>query len=157
MNQINLRGADLGQAVLRGTYCYFSDFSEADLSWADIQYANLSNATFYKTQLSEASLASTNLSNANFNQAVFKNTSLREAIVNDTIFAALDLGGALHLDMVFHDPESTLSIGTDTLVTTIHNAGGQFTEEQEAFFAKGGVAREMLNTVRHSGSSIGGR
>ena len=95
------------------------------------------------------------MSNANFNQALLHKTEFREATVNDTIFAALDLGGAYNLSTVIHEPQSTLSIGTDTLLITLRNSGGQFSAEQEAFFSKGGVAREVLNTLRHSAGSVG--
>ena len=65
----------------------------------------------------------------------------------DTIFAALDLCGVHNLATVRHEPPSTLSISTDTLVNTLRSAGGRFTPEQEGFFARGGIARELLATI----------
>lgn len=144
LNQVNFRNADLRWAILRETYCYYTDFSEADMRWSDLKASNLGNATFYRTQLVEANFAETNLSHTNFNMALLESTNFDRAVMFDTILAAIDLCGAANLGSVIHSPPSQLSIGTDTLITTLGNAGGQFTEEQMDFFERSGVALEIL-------------
>ena len=73
---MNLRNANLGRAVLRGTYCHYSDFSEASLVWADVQRANLSHSTFYQTELNEANLGPRQPVHANFNMTRLEHTNL---------------------------------------------------------------------------------
>ena len=98
--------------------------------------------------LSEANLAQANLSHTNFNLTTLDSTNFAQAVMYDTILAAIDLCGALNLKSVVHEPPSQLSIGTDTLHTTRQSAGGQFTEEQVAFFTNSGVASEILASTR---------
>ena len=143
-----MRSSDLRWGILRETYCYYTDFSEVDLSWADLKGANLSNATFYRTQLTEANFSDTNLSHTNLNMAILDRTNLERAAMYDTILAAVDLCGALNLESVVQDPSSKLSIGTDTLLVTMQSAGGEFTPEQITFLTKGGVAPEMIASAR---------
>ena len=66
----------------------------------------------------------------------------------DTILAAVDLCGALNLESVLQRPPSKLSIGTDTLLLTLESSGGEFTQEQIAFFTQGGVAPEVIASTR---------
>ena len=75
----------------------------------------------------------------------------------DTILAAIDLCGALNLTAIVHEPPSTLSIGTDTLVSTLRSAGGRFTQEQETFFERSGIAQEVLASTRLAASPAAAR
>jgi hypothetical protein len=89
--RIDLRGADLSEAYLRGADLYKADLSgtdlsEADLRGADLYKADLSGTDLSEADLSEADLREADLSGASLRGANLRGVSLRGADLCGTFF-----------------------------------------------------------------------
>ena len=85
----DLHGANLSQTDLRGAYLRGANLYGADLSKADLGQANLSQANLGEANLSQANLGEANLSQANLGEA-----NLREANLGEANLSGADLRGA---------------------------------------------------------------
>jgi hypothetical protein len=113
LNRADLSGADLTEADLRVANLRKADLTGANLNVADLGGADLSGANLNGTDLGGANLAWANLAGANLSMANLIEANLEHSEVGWTMFADMDLGGALGLDKVNHSAPST--IGLDTL------------------------------------------
>ncbi len=147
-NGANLQGADLSYATIVGAELWHANLGYANLSNTDLNGANLIGASLIGanligTNLTGANLSATDLMLANFHHAVVAGVDFRESRCKGTIFANVDLSGAVGLDGVNHHGPST--IGLDT----IHASNGNVTER----FLRGAgvplaVIEPMLPPVR---------
>jgi uncharacterized protein YjbI with pentapeptide repeats len=121
---VNLRGAWLRQASLRGTtlsgailtqaVCEDSDMSGALLIQAELLGANLKNVNFTGADLTGAALDRATLDGANFTRAVLKRVNMRGGTAADVDFTEADLTGAV-FDGVNFSPTNPLTGPTDPL------------------------------------------
>ena len=102
--EVNFKGADLRDANLR----------EADLRGANLQGANLHLADLRGLNLNGADLSKVDLRNTNLLGAQLLGTNLSEVQLSYTIFAYLDLSGAIGLSEILHLGPST--IGAEVFV-----------------------------------------
>jgi uncharacterized protein YjbI with pentapeptide repeats len=89
LGESNFEGADLSNAILRGTRFFQSVFEGANLSGADLTGAGLVESTFFWADLSRA-----NLTNARISDLGFICTDLTEAIFNGARLKSVQFDGA---------------------------------------------------------------
>jgi uncharacterized protein YjbI with pentapeptide repeats len=100
--EANLQGANLQDANLR-----YADLLEANLRKANLRYATLS-----ETSLEEADFGGADLSSAILNDCTLERTNFRNAVFRSTVFANLDLRGAIGLDEAIIVGPCTVGIDT---------------------------------------------
>ncbi|NQT34865.1 toll/interleukin-1 receptor domain-containing protein [bacterium] len=118
----NLWGAYLGNVNLERANLFNANLQDANLRGANLMYANLEGASLVKTNLVEANLWSANLRGANLFGAYLpgarlarvelKDSDFRQALLNETIFADVDLSNAINLDLCFHVGPSVIDFRT---------------------------------------------
>jgi uncharacterized protein YjbI with pentapeptide repeats len=118
----NLQHADLKYAEFSDSLLRHTDFSGSDLSGATFRHAKLDGTKFIGTGFDEAVLA--------------------DARLDGTYFVNIDLSNASGLWLVDHAFGVTVSI--DTLISTLRNAGGRFSDELVYFFERIGVPKSLL-------------
>ncbi len=96
---LNLKGADLSDAILTnanllGANLTRADLSGADLSGADLSGANLSRANLRRAHLWRANLTNANLTNANLTDANLTDANLLGVNLTRANLALADLSGA---------------------------------------------------------------
>ena len=97
---VDLGGADLSNAALRGAILHKADLSESDLSGANLSKADLSGANLSKADLRIADLGGANLRGADMRGALLYEANMRGADLNrrtnlDKVdFSEVDLRGA---------------------------------------------------------------
>jgi uncharacterized protein YjbI with pentapeptide repeats len=98
----DLRGVNLCEANLEGAKLEGADLRGADLRRATLLGANLRAVYFHDTNLYGADLRRANLSGA----ALIENVDFHEVQLNETIFGNVNLKGVLGLDTCRHDGPS---------------------------------------------------
>jgi uncharacterized protein YjbI with pentapeptide repeats len=83
LNEANLCGADLNNAILSHINLSGADLRHADLRGAHLNFADLTGADLYHANLHRAGLSGTNLSNTNLVNADFSDAYLKNAILTD--------------------------------------------------------------------------
>jgi len=94
LQQVDLSGADLSEAILSGADLKGAILSGADLSWAILSDANLSRADLNGAILSGADLRGANLSRATLSGAKLNSANLWEADLIEANLIEANLSGA---------------------------------------------------------------
>jgi uncharacterized protein YjbI with pentapeptide repeats len=126
LTETNLKDTNLRGAKFKGALLNKVNLSGADLVQADFTGAQLDEINMTKARLIESNFASATLIRVDFSGARLEEAALRpafisfgnnfsRAIVNNTIFANLNLHLDLGLDEVVHRGPSTVSTNTFTL------------------------------------------
>ncbi len=100
--------ANLSGANLRGAFLDEANLARSDLSGADLRGADLSNASLHSANLNGANLRVADLRTADLSQANLSNANLTGATLHETIFADVDLTGAIGLEKCCHMGPSTI-------------------------------------------------
>ncbi len=104
---LNLSGANLTSAKLHG-----ADFSYTNLEGANLVNAKLDNAEFSGSILRRAQLSHSHLQRTRFIRANLDGADLSDAILQNTIFSDTNLGSAIGLDACIHKGPSILDHST---------------------------------------------
>lgn len=107
LSNADLRWADLRKANLSEADLREADLRRADLRWADLRWADLSEADLRKANVRWADLRKADLSEADLCGA-----DLCKAMLNETVFGATNLIGAMGLEICRHYGPSTLDFRT---------------------------------------------
>jgi uncharacterized protein YjbI with pentapeptide repeats len=106
-SEARLSGVNLSRSQLKGASFFSANLDVADLSNADLGQANLKHAQLAGADLSKAELRGTNLTGAYLSGCNFSGT-----VVDDTIFASVNLSEAIGLQNVHHRGPSHISVNT---------------------------------------------
>lgn len=111
------RGAIFRTAHMTDAFLMDGDYTKADFLGADLRGAKLNGSLLVKANFSGANLQDAVfeeavLTGAVFSGARFKNTTFAKAVCGDTIFDAVDLSLATHLESIEHLSPSTVSLAT---------------------------------------------
>jgi hypothetical protein len=112
LREADLRGADLRGAVLTGAYLRGADLTGADLTGAYLTGAHFGRADLREADLTGAYLTGAYLTGAHFGRADLTGAVLQEATIHLTIFANVDLSRVQGLETVTHQGPSTVGIDT---------------------------------------------
>jgi uncharacterized protein YjbI with pentapeptide repeats len=132
LHEVNLRGADLSEANLSGANLAGADLTDASLAGAnfmmanligtDFSRANLSGTNFYEADLSSASLIRANLTEANLSGAVLtlavffradlQKADIHKALLEETVWANVNLSEVKGLETCWHFGPSVLDYQT---------------------------------------------
>ena len=94
LSNANLVAVNLGGADLSGALLSDANLSHADLHRVSLALANLSGANLTQVNLTEANLSNCNLSQANLSGAILKNSDLQQAGLALTNLSEADFTGA---------------------------------------------------------------
>ncbi len=113
LRAVDFEKADLGGAILLRADLAGADLREANLSKANLDGADLGGVNFCEANLSRADLAGADLHEADLERVNFGGADLREvnltnAVLNETIFAIVDLTDAKGLESCGHYGPSTI-------------------------------------------------
>ena len=122
---IDLSGANLSDARLRG-----ANFTKADLTYANIFGADLTGAIIRSADLHRANLSGSTLKDADLSGSLLRQTTLGD----------VDLSSVIGLDRVHHSGPSTIGIDT------IYKSSGNIPE----IFLRGAGVPESFITYAHS-------
>ncbi|HEU0143254.1 MAG TPA: toll/interleukin-1 receptor domain-containing protein, partial [Nitrososphaera sp.] len=103
---------DLTSADLTGSDLSRADFSRTDLSGAILTSANLTGAGLTGAVLTDADLSGAHLFHANLSHVRLSGTKFQGSIASHTMFADIDLRGAVGLESVDHRGPSKIDIIT---------------------------------------------
>ena len=126
---MDLRGANLSEAILRDTDLHESNLAGTNLRRASLVRANLNETDLESANLSGASLIKATLIGANLSGTQFNRTNLSGAIIGDTIFARVDLRKVKGLVEMCHWSPSRVVLHTvqfpqdDSALQFLRNAG----------------------------------
>lgn len=127
LKKADLRGAQIGQAGLRGAEMQDADLREADMTQSDLREANLQNVDLREADMIQAKLRRANLKHANISQTDLSQSDLRGALLSGAhmwktkVFGA-DVSTDVYSDLEAHAP--SLITHTDLSKTR------QLTQEQ---------------------------
>lgn len=113
LQRANLLGASFKDANLQEAYLEGASFNNAKLNRANLQQADLDGVDLLRANLHDADLRNTTLYSTIFNESLMEGAMFDDATIRQSVFASVDLGGAIGLDNVRHKGPST--IGLDTL------------------------------------------
>lgn len=149
LSNADLRGvdftrADLHEGNLSGAQLEGAIFSRAlfeftDLTGANLEGASLDRARLYYVRLQDSNLHRANLMNASLEVTELDNADFTEAHVGWTRFADLDLSVAKALEFVSHGAPSTLGIDV------LYRSGGNI---PEVFLRGAGVPDSLITYMR---------
>ena len=160
---VNLSGADLSGANLRGAKLIEADLSgtnlsgayvrKADLSGTNLSGADLSSAHLFATDLSKTNLSGTNLSRANLSEADLRKADLSGANLRKADLRKANLSGAnlREADLM----EADLS-GTNLSGTNLYRANLSFTNLSGANLTKAELYRANLGSANLSRANFSG-
>lgn len=105
---VDLKGADLSDALLYGASLNKADLCGADLRGVDLRRANLEGANLSDASLYKANLSGANLRNASLNEALLNEADLSEANLESANFTQEQL------DTLSHSEEQPCLMGQST-------------------------------------------
>jgi hypothetical protein len=108
----DLERADLGGVNLDGASLLSARLSGANLTRASLVGADLSAADLTRAFLLDADLRDADLGDVNLNGAVLRRATMEGAIFWETVFANVDLSGAVGLDQCKHWGPSSIDFQT---------------------------------------------
>ena len=147
---LDLSAADLAKADLAGAALSFANLDKAylfaaNLSWANLRGAWLGEANLIFADLTRANLSETQLKGVNFYGCIVSDTDFSNAELGYSSLAYVDLSRARGLATVHHRAPS--SVGVDTLLLALLQAGNELTPELRTFFRSAGVPAELLEAL----------
>jgi uncharacterized protein YjbI with pentapeptide repeats len=157
---VDLRGADLSEALLMG-----ANFLEADLSEARLTRADLAGAILKEANLFSADLNGASLNNASFWHGDLRGSDWNGVLLGETVFADVDLSGVrnlatcLHLGPSIVDHRTLIGSGTlplpflrgcglpDSLIEHLPSLVQRAIQYQSCFISHSTLDREFADRV----------